>query len=123
MKWDEGSTIDAVVNILVSRSATLASLHGVVMTPPVKSAVRTAPEPERLLPLGVPWTMHTGMMGSVGLRHTVIAALYQVYLQRSAGPSLVMIDQDAPGLVRCFDSAALCAGLGNCRCVCQGRYR
>ena len=101
VKWDEGSLVD-VPRSTVARNVTLASLQGVVATPPVKSAVRTAPEPEVVLPLGVPWTMHTGMMGSAGLRHTTLAALYQVYFHRSAGPSLVMIDQDAPGLVRCL---------------------
>ena len=101
VKWDEGSLVDFPQSS-IARNVTLASLQGVVATPPVKSAVRTAPAPEVVLPLGVPWTMHTGMMGSAGLRHTILAALYQVYFHRSVGPSRVMIDQDAPGLVRCL---------------------
>jgi len=101
VKWDEDSTID-MGDVVVSRNITIASLHGVAVVQPVKSAVRTAPEPERSLPMGEPWTKHTSMMGLVGLRTTVLAALYQIYCQRSAGPSLVMVDQDAPGLVRCL---------------------
>ena len=110
VKWEDGSAIDVKGNVPVTRSIPIASLEGVEAAAPAKGvvrtaledAVRTAPEPEKMLPMGVPWAMHTGTMGSIGLQHMVLAALYQVYYQRSAGPALVMIDKDAPGHARCL---------------------
>ena len=92
VKWDEGALVDVAGHGEYSRHIPLASLQAAAETRPETTKKEDSPK-EEPLPAGEPWAKLTDELGVHGMMPVVLVALYQVYANRSAGPSTVMIEQ------------------------------
>mgnify|MGYP006875025392 FL=1 len=55
-----------------------------------------------VLPRGEPWVKMTDAMVLQAFKHLALAALYNVYVNRSAGPDEIMVDMESPHRLLCL---------------------
>ena len=54
-----------------------------------------------VLPRGEPWVKTTDAMGLQAFKQLALAALYNIYINRSAGPDEIMVDMESPPIGCC----------------------
>ena len=103
--WDAGALTDVAGEGTHERCITIASLELVPAKGGDKPSKETSTRVEVLLPAGQPWVKLTAEMGASAMRHTLLAAIYHLFANRSAGPDQVMIekvDEGAHARVLCL---------------------
>ena len=91
--WDAGALTDVAGEGTHERCITIASLQLVPAERADKPPKETSTRVEVLLPAGQPWVKLTAEMGASAMRHMLLAAIYQLFANRSAGPDQVMIEK------------------------------